>query len=246
MDHGSRFKPSPCSLAAVLCLFAALSARADSQSTILGNLLIFYTEGSSGRILNVVPMEDRAPLKIIGRAPIALHKAIHAQFPFGNQIILLLWDQVEVYSLAEPSAPQRVASYRLRSQHAAKSGDPRIERTDHRRFLIISPVGAAELSVDPEGKRWTLVDTEMTPELQEKAQTSSPVAESARLALVCDRDTGRPRLLKESARFRYETVWARRTKPGLIIHTEYLRKVDKASGKTAAQLLLGGEQETID
>jgi hypothetical protein len=91
-----------------------------------------------------------------------------------------------------------------------------------------------------------LVDIEMTPDLQQKAQTSSPEVESARLALVSDRDSGRPRVVKESAKFRYERLWKHRTKPGLIIHSEYLRKVDRARGKIVAELLLGDEQETID
>jgi hypothetical protein len=41
-------------------------------------------------------MEDGADLKVIGRASIASHQVIHAQSPFGDHIILLLWDQVEV------------------------------------------------------------------------------------------------------------------------------------------------------
>jgi len=32
----------------------------------------------------------------------------------------------------------------------------------------------------------------------------------------------------------------------VITHSEYLRKVDKARGKTVSQLLLGEEVETID
>jgi hypothetical protein len=111
---------------------------------------------------------------------------------------------------------------------------------------MISPVGAAELTVDPAGKRWSLADIEMTPDLQLKAHALSPEMEPARLALISDRDTGRPRVLKESVRFRYERLWKRRSKPGLVIHSEYLRKVDIASGKTVGQLLLGEEQETID
>ena len=241
------FQTSRCALAAVLFVFAALTGRAESQPSTVGNLLVFYTTDSNGaRSLNVVSMEDGSALEIIGRASIASHNALHAQSTFENQIILLLWDQVEVYSLAEPSAPKRVATYQLRNQRALTCGNPRIERTADRRFLMISPVGAAELIVDPEGKRWSLVDIEMTPDLQQKAQASSPEVESERLAMVNDRDSGRPRVLKESAKFRYEKLWKRRTKPGLIIHSEYLRKVDRARGETVAELLLGEEQETID
>jgi hypothetical protein len=241
------FQSSICARAAALLVFAALSGRAESQPCVVGNLLVFYTQGSNGaRSLNVVSMEDGAALKVIGRASIASHNAIHAQSAREDQIILLLWDQVEIYSLAEPSAPKRVAAFQLRTQRAFTSGNPRIERTDDRRFLIISPVGAAELIVDPGKRGWSLADIEMTPDLQRKAQSSSSEAESARLAVVSDRDSGRPRVLKESAKFRYERVWKRRTKPGLIIHSEYLRKVDRALGKTVAEFLLGEEQETID
>src|SRR5579872_4691296 len=142
---------------AVLFLLAALNARADTQPTAVGNALVFFGPGSNGaRNLNVVPMEDRAPLKIIGRTPIASHNALQAQVPFEDQIILLLWDHVEVYSLAQPSKPKRVAAFQLENQRAAKSGNPRIERIDHRKFLILSPVGAAELSIDPDGKCWSL------------------------------------------------------------------------------------------
>lgn len=245
--YGTGFQGLRHALAAVLFVFAALTGRAESQPSTVGNLLVFYTTGTNGvRSLNVVSMEDGAALKIIGRASIASHNTIHAQISFDGHVILLLRDQVEVYSLVEPSAPKRVAAYQLKSHRTITSGNPRIERIADGRFLMISPVGAAELIADPEGKRWSLVDIEMTPELQQKTQASSANAELERLALVSDRDSGRPRVLKESAKFRYERLWKRRTKPGLIIHSEYLRKVDKARGKTVAELLLGEERETID
>jgi hypothetical protein len=234
-------------LAPVLFVCAALAGHAESQLRTVGNLFVFYAPGPNGApTLNVVSAEDGAPLKVIGRVPLASSKAIHAQSSFEDQIILLLWDEVEVYSLAEPSAPKRVAAYPIRSQIAGASGNPRIEATAERRFLIISPVGAGELVVDPAAKRWSLTDVEMTPALQQKARTQTPEEESAGQALVSDRDSGRPRVLKESARFRYERLWKRRTKPGLIVHLEYLRKVDKVRGKTVAELLLGEELETID
>ena len=231
-----------CGPIALTYLFATVAAWADSQPGVVGDLLVFYTTGN----LNVVRLEDGAPLKVAGRITLASHNALHAQSSCADQIILLLWDEVEVYSLAEPAAPKRVAAFQIGKQRAAASGNPRIERTGAATFLVISPIGAAELTVDPERKLWSMADIAFTADFQRKAQVSTPETESARLELVSDRDSGRPRVMKESARFRYERLWKSRTRPGLMIHTEYLRKVDKASGKTVSQLLLGEEQETID
>jgi len=234
-------------MAAASFLFLVLTAHADSQPTVLGNLLVFFEEGSDGnRNLNVVPLEESAALRVIGRAAIQSHNAIHAQAAFEDNVILLLWDQVEVYSLKQPSSPKRVASYQIKSQRVSTSGFPRIEQTADRKFLILSPVGAAELTANPDGIRWSLADIEMTSDLEQKAHTLSPAQELSDRALANDRDSLRPRVLKESARFRYERIWERRTKPGLITHTEYLRKVDKAHGKILSRLLLSEEQETID
>jgi hypothetical protein len=171
-------KSSSCALAIGLFVFTALTGRGESldsgQPTAVGNLLVFCTTGSNGvRRLNVVSMEDSTDLKIIGRASIASHKAIHAQSAFEDHIILLLWDEVEVYSVAEPSTPKRVAAFQIRSQRGPMSGCPCIERTADRRFLMISPTGAAELIVDADKKRWSLVDIEMTPDLKQKAQPRS-------------------------------------------------------------------------
>jgi len=236
-----------CAMATALFVFQALTAHADSQPMVAGDLLVFFAMGGDGnRNLNVVPLVDSTNLKVTGRVAISSHNAIHAQTAFQDHIILLLWDQVEIYSLRQPSSPKRVASYQVRSQRVATSGSPRIEQTGDRKFLILSPAGAAELTADFDGNRWSFVDIDMTPDLEQKAHTLSPEQELMIRALVSDRDSLRPRVLKETARFRYERIWQLRTKPGLIIHTEYLRKVDKAHGKTAAQLLLSEEQETID
>jgi len=227
---------------AALLLLASFTARADTQPLVIGNLLVYHT----ARTVNVVPLDDRAALEVSGRIPITSGKAIHAQTSFHDHIILLLWDDVEIYSLVDPTSPKPVAAFQLRTQTTLKSGHPRIEPIAERKFLIISPAGAAELTVDPDGNRWALTDIDLTPALRQKAQTATPESEAARAALVADRDSGRPRVLKESARFRYERFWTRRTKPGVITHSEYLRKVDKARGKTVSQLLLGEEVETID
>jgi len=55
-----------------LLVFAALTGRTESQPSIVGSLLVFYTTGSDGaRSLNVVSMEDGADLKSIGRVSTA-------------------------------------------------------------------------------------------------------------------------------------------------------------------------------
>jgi hypothetical protein len=55
-----------------------------------------------------------------------------------------------------------------------------------------------------------------------------------------------PLTLAEGDRFRYALVWAETHRPGRIIHRKYVRQLDKASGRTASEILLATDLETID
>ena len=52
--------------------------------------------------------------------------------------------------------------------------------------------------------------------------------------------------MRKNQKFRYELVWKDKSKPGEIMHRQYLRKVDVATQKDTSVLLLGEHLETID
>jgi len=237
-----------CGTAALLLAISSHACESSGEPVTVGNVLVFCHRGSDGnQTLNVLPMDDGSPLRISGRASIPSHYAIHSMVAYGDQLIVLLWDQVEIYSLADPSAPSRVAAHQLKKQRPDEGGFPHIEPAgDNGKFMVLSPIGAAELRADPDGRTWSLVDVELTADLHDKAVNPSAELVSAIRALVSERDSGRPRLVKETSRFRYELFWKTRMKPGEIFHTQYLRKVDKSRRKAVGQFVLCEELETID
>ena len=231
--------------------FAAPS-RADfdgnGSSYALDNLVVFDTRvaykvtSQSTRLLNVVQLDDRSPLHVGGKVAMPGNPAYVTVYGhYKQQLIVLLWDRVDIYDLGDPSSPRLVTSLALGAQDFSLGGEPLVESAGEGKFVIFNNAKALELAVDGEGRNWTARPMP-APDAAHKALLLEPPA-----AVLAHRGpTETPLVLRESNQFRYEIAWNDKSKPGVITHRKYLRKLDKASGSVVSQILLRTDIETID
>jgi hypothetical protein len=237
-------------LACCFLLTAPAAGSADSAGSAyaFGNLVVFDSittdkiTARSQRLLNIVVLDDRGPLHVVGRVAMPGASAyISAYADYGRQLIVLLWDRVEIYDLSDPTKPRLLQSLRLTDQGSSSPGQPLIEQAGEGKFILLNASNTTELSVESDGHTWRAAPLPPPSQAQISRMASPPES-----VLAFRRPTSTPLVLWESEAFRYLLAWVDALRPGEIIHRKYVRKLDKAGGRVASQLLLSREVETID
>jgi hypothetical protein len=227
--------------ASLLCAFSPQACHADCDRSlyVFNSALVFYKCGSDGSAwLNFVGLRDEGALRIEGRLKTEIKRGIDAYGHFENHLIAISWDRVEVYDVKQIAEPKLSAKFQLKDQGSV-AGYPRVEQTTEGRFLLLETIGAAELTAEQDGAKWKLQDVARTPELLRQMLVPPPAYNLTSDAV--DRQT-----VKETNAFRYDLVWKRRTKPGEVFGSQFLRKLTKATGEVVSELLVGQTYETID
>jgi hypothetical protein len=153
-------------------------------------------------------------------------------------LILLTWDRIDVYDLADPTHPNLVAKFPMKHQ-TSSPGYERIEKTAESTFQVLSSLGAVELTGEGDAAHWVIREVQVTPEMKRKMGERPPESHFTV-------ETDDPVLVRESTQFRYELFWKDRVRTGQVLHRQYLRKVDKSTGRAVSTMLLGENLETID
>ncbi len=226
----------------LLFMLAAGVCRADDcgpTAYAYEDRVVLFTCNKAGTPeFDVVLLDDAAALKVTGRIPLEIASSFDAAGNYKKQWIVVTWDRLEIYNLADPAHPVLAAKFQLEKQPPAP-GYGRIEQIGENKFLVLSTVGAAELTAESDGEKWTLTDIPQTPDHLRKMTERPP---EARFSV----ENGTPVVVRETPQFRYELIWKSRTKPGQFINRQHLRKVDKATRRTVSDLVLGERLETID
>jgi hypothetical protein len=223
------------------CGLIAGSCRGDCGPSVYAfdSVVVFYRCDKNGSPwLNIVALDDAVGLRVTGRVKTAVTRGIDAYAHYGDRLIVLSWDRVEIYDLKRPAEPGLAAAFHLKNQ-GPEPGYPRIENIGGNRFRLLSTVGAAELAAEAGAEKWKLEDIPRSTEFQRRMGERPP--EDAFNSDWSDR-----MVVKESNMFRYELVWKSTTKPGEAIRRQYLRKVRKATAHVTSTLLVQEKLETID
>jgi hypothetical protein len=238
-------------LAAFLVVASAAPGRAASAGSAyaFADRVVFDTvetdrvTSRSTRLLNVVSLDDKGGLKVVGKVAMPGQSAYVGAYGSRNdKLIVLLWDRVEIYDLADAAKPRFVQSLPLGDQGFSSPGHPLVEAAGEGKFLLLNTRSTTELTTEGEGLEWR-TRTLPPPTPEQKARMVAPPPDG----LPSEEDPpALPRLLRESDRFRYELLWVDKRRTGEIVHRKYLRQVEKASGRTASELLLHTAIETID
>lgn len=237
-------------LAACHLLLSAGSGWADSQSSsyAFGRLVVFDTvlankvTYQSQRLLNVVALDDRSALRVVGSVAMPRWSDyVGAYANDDDKLIVLLWDRVEIYDLIDPAKPRFIRSLDLRDQGSSSPGYGRIEKAGAHKFILLNTRNTTELALDGGDQDWHVTPLPLPTAAQIATMTAPPESLAAHRKPVPV-----PLLLYESEKFRYELAWNDKRQPGSVTHRKYLRKIDKASGKEVSALLLASNLETID
>jgi hypothetical protein len=192
----------------------------------------------TGTEVHVIVLDEANPLKVAGHVASSAPRNFDAANNYKNFILTVTWNKLEVFDLSDPANPKLAANFELKEQEKL-TGYPHIENSGTDKFLVLSPIGAHELTTQGEPAKWVVREIPLTPELRKKGQTPPPELrfsdENTKLTVV-----------RETDQFRYELVWREKSKPGEILHREYLRKVDKKTQRSVSELLLAEHLETID
>jgi hypothetical protein len=201
--------------------------------------VVLFTCGKTGAPeFDVILLDDAAALKVAGRIPVEIARSFDAAGNYKKQWIVVTWDRLEIYNLADPAHPALAAKFLLKKQPPAP-GYGRIEQIAENKFVVLSTVGAAELTAESDGVKWTLTDISRTSDHLRKMTERPP---EARFSL----ENHTAVVARDTRQFRYELIWKGRAKPGQFVNRQYLRKVDKARQRTVSSLALGARLETID
>jgi hypothetical protein len=238
-------------LTASLVFAFAAPSRADSTGTtyVFAKRVVFDTvetdrvTARSTRLLNVVPLDDRGALKVAGKVAMPGQSSYVAAY--GNRqdkLIVLLWDRVEIYDVADAAKPRFVQSLGLVDQGVGLPGRSLIEPAGADKFVLLNTRNTTELTTAGDGAHWHVRSLPL-PAPAQQAKMIAPLSDAMQ-ALAQPSQT--PLTLAEGDKFRYALVWAETRRPGRIIHRKYVRQLDKASGRTASEILLATDLETID
>lgn len=201
--------------------------------------VVFYRCDKSGAlVLHVVVLEDAKDLKVAGLLPVTEKRSYDTIFHYKDLVLILTWDHLRIYDTADPAHPSLAASFSMKTQGSFR-GYARIEKSGESTFLVLSSLGAGELTVAGDPSQWTFKDIARTP-AHDKIMSQWP-SESRFSRQIQDVVP-----VQETGDFRYELVWRSKKRVGEATHGQYLRKVDKASQRTVSELALGGQIETID
>jgi hypothetical protein len=249
LQPARNWRASGAALALCLVCSFATPGRADSagSSYAFANRVVFDTievdrvTSRSTRLLNVVPLDDKGPLKVAGKAAMPGQSAYIAAYGSRkDELIVLLWDRIEIYDLADAAKPRFMRGLLLSDQGVSTPGQPLVETAGADEFLLLGTRNTTRLTAAAGGDWRAEAAPPPTPE--QKARMAAPPD----AVLAHQKPTATPLLLRQSERYRYELAWSDRRQPGRVVHRKYLRQVDKASGRAASELLLGSDIETID
>lgn len=125
-----------------------------------GNVLVFDAEAKGffvgGRCFNVIPLDDKADLKISTIAYFGTDAAVYAYENFNNFLIVLLWKNVLVLDLSDLQQPKLVKNYEL-IEHARRPGQGTIIQKGNK-FKILGARVSAELTAYDDIDKWGLVE----------------------------------------------------------------------------------------
>lgn len=200
--------------------------------------VVVFACAKAGPELRVVLLDDAGVLKTVGRVAAPSSREFDTAGHYKNFLMLVRWDKFEVYDLADPAHPALAAKFDLHKQENL-AGYERIEQTSENRFLILTSMGAVEVTTEGEPANWRLKEVPASAEVKKKLNQRPP---EYRLQDENEHVVE----LRKSEKFRYELNWKEKSKPGEILHRQYLRKIDLATQKDASVLLLGERLETID
>lgn len=188
--------------------------------------------------LRIILLDDASPLKVAGRVGVPSARGFDTAAHYNNFLMLVRWDKFEVYDLTDITHPALAATFDL-NKRGSFPGYERIEQTAASKFLVMTSLGAVEVTTDGDPPKWSLAEVPPSKELQKKMSGRPPewrfVDQNERAVVV-----------RETAQFRYELAWKEKSSTGEILHRQYLRKVDVAAQRGASELLLGEHLETID
>lgn len=188
--------------------------------------------------LRIIPLDDATPLKILGHAAVPSDRGFDAAGHYKNFLLLVRYDRFEVYDLTDLSHPGLAASFVLKRREGF-SGYEQIEQTAPNKVLVLTSLSAVEVTTDGEPSGWSLTEIPPSKELQKKMSGRTPESR------FTDQNE-KVVVLRETPKFRYELVWREKSSTGEILHRQYLRKVDVATQRATAEMLLGEHLETID
>ena len=223
-------------LSAFVILFACcVWADHDLDIYSFDNLFIFDTfiRDVSSRRFNVVILDDTTELKTIGQVETQADHNVDAYSNYKSYLIVLLWNQVEVYDLRNPIEPTLVKSFELQ-EHESWPGCGRIIKDD-KKFLLLSTKTTAELMMDDDIAKWKINKIRRTKELHEKTliKPAFPPFDSG----LCNLS---PFVVRETDEFRYEICWKKEDRGKHVrAHKKYLRQVRKKNGEVVSNLFLG-------
>lgn len=225
-----------------LLTFAACASvcRADCAHAVYAyeDKVVVFACGKAGPELRVILLDDAGILKIAGRVSMASSREFDTASHYKNFLMLVRWDKFEVYDLADSAHPALAAKFDLRKQENL-AGSGRIEQTAESKFLVLTSMGAVEINMEGQPADWKLKEIPATEEMKKKLNQTPP-------DFRFQDENEHVVELRTNEKFRYELNWKEKSKPGEILHRQYLRKIDAATQKDASVLLLGERLETID
>ena len=201
--------------------------------------VVFYSCDKTGALgLNVVVLDDASDLKIAGRVAVTAKRGFDAVAHDKDKVLILTWDLLEIFDTSDAAHPSLLAKFTLNKQGKFQGYD-RIEKESENTFLVLSGLGAGELTIAGDAPKWTFKDIDRISSHDKMARAEPPESQLSR-----EIQDATP--LLETTKFRYELVWKDKVRPGKALHREYLRKVDKVTQRSVSALLMGERLETID
>jgi len=216
----------PCAVALVL---AAAAPTPAAQIMGLGANAVMESRRGDCHALSLVALDERKRPVIRGRVCLRKSAALHYLTRRGDQVVAVLWNQVEIYSFADPRRPAPVRSIALDETHPSWGGGGLVHEPD--RLLILGTTVSAALTTTGPPADWTVRNLEPTDELRRR--TEGLYDQRAR-------EQGQGAVRIEGGVF--EVFWTeKRTGPGAIEHRQHLRVVE-----SGATLPIDTWLETID
>lgn len=217
-------------------LLLAGSPAAAAQVAGLGTTAVVESQrGCHG--LSLVAVDQRKRPMIRSRVCLQKSAALHYLTRRGDHVVAVLWNQVEIYSFADPGRPVLVRSITLDETHPSWAGGGLVHEPD--RLLILGTAVSAALTTTGPPPGWTVQNLEPTDELRRR--TEGLYDQRARERDPADFSVPRrgPIPLEGGV---FEVFWTeKRLRPGAIEHRQHLRVVE-----SGATLSIDAQLETID
>ncbi len=230
-----------CAVSFLVFALGASVCRADCEHTTYAyedRVVVMSCNKASAPELRIIPLDDASPLKILGRTAVPSNRLFDTAGHYKNFLILVRYLKLEVYDLADLTHPALAASFDLNKREGF-SGYEQIELTAPNKVLVMTSLGAVEVTMDGDPAKWTIAEIPPNKELQKKMSGRPPEWR------FVDQDE-KVTVVRETPQFRYELVWREKSSTGEILHRHFLRKVDVATQRSTSEMLLGEHLETID